>query len=424
VEMKDEYALYTRLPLGAAEFEATLQRTGRLTVDTSLVGVFQAEKASVRADELQGDCAGATHFVYAVAVGAFDFYSGGQANVGADAGFGNFGAGGHSEAERTTLKKAGDLAACDKATTGDKLPPEGCGALIRVEVYPLGEAKQYSPTCPGGTQWDGSQCVGQKVVTQVQCPGGTTWNGSQCVGSAPTGEGARNGGARLPDVSAVRGSGSTTSPSPVKVRINTDPDGASVREDGVELCSSTPCDILYKGSDAEPTMVHKLTFARNGYRSETRTLRVAESPLSVKLTTGDTAASLQPMSGSGGSSPPPAAAQDTHAAVPAVGPGRFTVVTVGGQGGQWHVKVRIDLPQPPSTGVVDTFFTFVKHPSGARQIQRMSVNYGNASGQVFKSVYFEFDLTHAQGFFDPGDYDVWIAGPNGNIGAAQSVSLR
>jgi hypothetical protein len=77
---------------------------------------------------------------------------------------------------------------------------------------------------------------------------------------------------------------STTSPSPVKVRINTDPDGASVREDGVELCSSTPCDILYKGSDAEPTMVHKLTFARNGYRSETRTLRVAESPLSVKLT--------------------------------------------------------------------------------------------------------------------------------------------
>jgi hypothetical protein len=77
---------------------------------------------------------------------------------------------------------------------------------------------------------------------------------------------------------------STTSPSPVKVRINTDPHGASVREDGVELCSSTPCDILYKGSDAESTMEHKLTFARNGYRSETRTLRVAESPLSVKLT--------------------------------------------------------------------------------------------------------------------------------------------
>ena len=37
-----------------------------------------------------------------------------------------------------------------------------------------------------------------------------------------------------------------------KVRVNSDPDGASVKEDGVELCSSTPCDILYKGSDADP----------------------------------------------------------------------------------------------------------------------------------------------------------------------------
>src|ERR1019366_579556 len=40
-----------------------------------------------------------------------------------------------------------------------------------------------------------------------------------------------------------------TAPSPppvaiVKVRINTDPDGATVKEDGVELCGSTPCDIL------------------------------------------------------------------------------------------------------------------------------------------------------------------------------------
>jgi serine/threonine-protein kinase len=69
----------------------------------------------------------------------------------------------------------------------------------------------------------------------------------------------------------------------VKVRVNTDPDGASVKEDGVELCSSTPCDILYKGPDADPSREHKLTVARQGYKSETKSVRVGESPVTVKL---------------------------------------------------------------------------------------------------------------------------------------------
>ena len=70
----------------------------------------------------------------------------------------------------------------------------------------------------------------------------------------------------------------------VKVRINSDPDGASVKEDGVELCSSTPCDILYKGADADPTKEHKLTLARNGFRNETKAVKVGDSPVTVKLT--------------------------------------------------------------------------------------------------------------------------------------------
>jgi serine/threonine-protein kinase len=69
----------------------------------------------------------------------------------------------------------------------------------------------------------------------------------------------------------------------VKMRVNTDPDGASVREDGVELCSSTPCDLLYKGPDADPSREHKLTLGRPGYRSETRSVKVTDSPVTVKL---------------------------------------------------------------------------------------------------------------------------------------------
>ena len=69
-----------------------------------------------------------------------------------------------------------------------------------------------------------------------------------------------------------------------KLRVNSDPDTATVSEDGIELCSSTPCDILYKGVDADPAQEHRLTFARRGYRSETRSVRVADSPVSVRLT--------------------------------------------------------------------------------------------------------------------------------------------
>jgi serine/threonine-protein kinase len=70
---------------------------------------------------------------------------------------------------------------------------------------------------------------------------------------------------------------------PVKVRVNTDPDGASVKENGVELCS-TPCDIVYEGDDADPAREHKLTFARQGYRAEVRTVRAGEGPVNAKLT--------------------------------------------------------------------------------------------------------------------------------------------
>ena len=63
-----------------------------------------------------------------------------------------------------------------------------------------------------------------------------------------------------------------------------DPDGATVKEDGVELCSSTPCDILYKGGDADPSRDHKLTVTRNGYKVETKVVRVGDSPVNVKLT--------------------------------------------------------------------------------------------------------------------------------------------
>jgi serine/threonine-protein kinase len=67
------------------------------------------------------------------------------------------------------------------------------------------------------------------------------------------------------------------------IHVTTDPDGASVKEDGVELCGSTPCDVLYKGSDADPAREHRLTLTQKGYRAEVRTVRSGDASLAVKL---------------------------------------------------------------------------------------------------------------------------------------------
>ncbi len=184
VVIDDDDALYADLPVGAAKLEGTLERAGRLTVDMDLVGRYESEKAVVRADELQGDCRGATHFVYGVAVGAFDFYAGADAAVGGGVGIGGIGAAGRSQAGRETLTQNGVEAACTKATIADASPPEGCGALVRIEVVPLGQPRAVLPACPAGAQWNGSACLARKLVTAVVCPDGSTWNGTACVATS------------------------------------------------------------------------------------------------------------------------------------------------------------------------------------------------------------------------------------------------
>jgi eukaryotic-like serine/threonine-protein kinase len=73
-------------------------------------------------------------------------------------------------------------------------------------------------------------------------------------------------------------------PMSCKIRVSSEPDGATVKENGVELCNKTPCDILYEGADADPAREHRLTLARMGYRVEVRSVRAADSPVDVKLT--------------------------------------------------------------------------------------------------------------------------------------------
>jgi protein-disulfide isomerase len=72
------------------------------------------------------------------------------------------------------LNHAGDGASCAKATTEDKRPPEGCGAVLRIEVAKLGAARAvHAPDAPDAAP--------SPMVGDLLCPPGSTRTGNDCI---------------------------------------------------------------------------------------------------------------------------------------------------------------------------------------------------------------------------------------------------
>lgn len=131
----------------------------------------------------------------------------------------------------------------------------------------------------------------------------------------------------------------------------------------------------------------------------------------------------------------------------ASGPGSFSIKTpdVEEKNGEWHVKVRIDLARPPPMMHSPMRFTFSKEAvderaimakgaepvhhrvvleTAAKQIVGLDVDFANASGKVFKSTYFEFDLKRSDGYFEAGEYVVGLSGADGDVGSNQRITLK
>ena len=137
IRMADEDSLYANIPLHAAEFEATLKSAGQLTVSMTTVGRLSSAQRQFDASDLGAGCEDATHVVTGVTVGAFEFFSGADAEVGAGVKVGEAGFDGRSLAQRQTLSTAGVTDNCADAREDDSSPPSGCGAFIRLEVTPV-----------------------------------------------------------------------------------------------------------------------------------------------------------------------------------------------------------------------------------------------------------------------------------------------
>lgn len=191
VHIRNLDELYAEVPAGAVSLEGKLASAGELTIDMMMVGRLDTDQPVVTANELEGDCAGATHVMTGMTVGAFEFFAGASAEAGAGVRAGQVGVGARGEHVKETLTRDGTLSSCVEADS----PPKGCSAPLRIEVARLGTPRrapvaglasaQPEPVmnCPEGSRLRDGACISTMVVNEVSCPEGARWDGAACVGS-------------------------------------------------------------------------------------------------------------------------------------------------------------------------------------------------------------------------------------------------
>ena len=188
--------LYAKIPLGAARLEAELERHGALSLAMTYVGAYEAEGGSLsealESDALEGRCDGATHVVTNLSVGAFQLTSASGAGVKAGAevglpgGVGEGAGGGVSSTHARGFRRSdGDPGACSGYS--DTRPPEGCGALLRIEVEALSPSEPQNAKkdkerpakgrCPRGSV----EVEGGVFTPSSTGEWGSSWGGNQSV---------------------------------------------------------------------------------------------------------------------------------------------------------------------------------------------------------------------------------------------------
>jgi hypothetical protein len=160
VVMRNASELDAAMPIHAAKLEARLEQKQKLEVAMTIVGMYETDARAWHATELQGDCAGATHVIAALTVGAFELSASAESAAGASATAFGLGASGKQESSKEVLDRDGAKDACAKTGAKDAAPPHECGALLRVEVAPIEfPADAAHASCPQGLVRKGDACV-------------------------------------------------------------------------------------------------------------------------------------------------------------------------------------------------------------------------------------------------------------------------
>jgi len=97
-------------------------------------------------------------------------------------------------------------------------------------------------------------------------------------------------------------------PNKFTIRIESEPSGATVRlrdKDGEEVCKDTPCEVTLKGEDLVKGKEMKVYVSKKGFHAESKTFKVGDEKLSLKLTAsgGGGGGGPRPPTGDNGSNP-------------------------------------------------------------------------------------------------------------------------
>jgi len=159
----------------AVSIGGELERGATLDIALALVGKRAAARSEVSRDELVGQCTGATHFVRSATVGAFVMSTGQRAKATTAVEILSIGAGASSESDKQVQSRDGNVAQCQKGTSGDEQPPDQCGALVRLDLAVLGqpvptfEHERAAAICPKGFVLDGEKCTRSDSATVHPC---------------------------------------------------------------------------------------------------------------------------------------------------------------------------------------------------------------------------------------------------------------
>lgn len=135
VEILSSDELYAKLPLGAVSLEGELERSGRLAVQTTVAGQLELRGWDKQVSE-DPACAGASHVVGSLSIGAFKLRAGGSLNAKGGAGVvgvGSVGAG--SQSSESVLREAGSPDSCKESTETNANAE--CSSPIQVFLWPL-----------------------------------------------------------------------------------------------------------------------------------------------------------------------------------------------------------------------------------------------------------------------------------------------
>jgi TPR repeat protein len=142
--LDDEDQLKVNLPMGAASFNAEVQRGS--TIDLTYVAVGQQSTTvhGVPRSKLKGTCDGATHTVRSANIGAFALATGTKGAANAAAALLGKTAAAESSSTQKIKRVNGALDACNAASESAKAPTDSCRALVQLLLSPISDGAAYA----------------------------------------------------------------------------------------------------------------------------------------------------------------------------------------------------------------------------------------------------------------------------------------